>query len=1080
MDEFLKSNTFATHAVVAVGSVALGTALSYPLDTLKVLLQKIVLPQILSLSSPLAKAPKFYRYSSPVRVTWVQFLPHVDGLMFMGEVEEDLTLSGVSVKGAMEDDDLLDLNKEPIEKKRKRAENNSPGNEKEGSLDGLNRVTVRVGRVLRSTTMALNNAEKQVIETEAVVDLADDPVLPIRKKLKGRRGRPPKIKVDNEVCGSNIEEKDDEVMERNNVEESGKGTGQCMKKVKGKRGRPPKIEKISGAIVKKKKTKGRRGRPPKMKNGIAEILVEEKKTKRRGRPRKVENGISKVAFKDKKSKARLGRPPKIDKSIACGTRAKAGTDGGEKSLRSNPNYLGTNVKRGESEKIESAEGKEMGRREQQQLVRDQIVALLKKAGWTIEYRPRQSKDYNDPVYVGRDGRAYWSCTLAYIVLKKRIEDGKADDKELSAFSPIPEELLSTLFRVRKDEGKKKGKGTGKNGKGIPKRALSKIKTSGKRIKSNSSKGRIRTLLARKPGEGSDDYELYDGKRTLLAWMIDLGTVPPEGKVKYKRGRNKKVMLEGKITRDGICCSCCDKVHTIRDFESHAKSGPQESYKCIYLESGNSLLQCLIDSWNKQLATDHIGFISVDVEVDDPNDDTCNICGDGGNLICCDGCPSTFHQGCLCIEKVPSGDWYCAYCSCKYCGASVGNAYTTDDNGDSIVSELLMCRLCEEKFHVPCIGGNDIVLNNNNNPSFCGRECQKIFERLRELLGIRQELEEEYYYTILQRRDISRDASVSGDILEVESNSKLAVAYSVMNECFLPIIDERSKTNVIHNVVYSCGSNFRRLNFGGFYTIILEKDDELVAAASIRIHGSQLAEMPFIGTRYTYRRQGLCRRLLTAIQMVLRDLNVEKMVIPAISELNETWTKKFHFMPLEESKRREMRSTSMVVFPGTDMLQKPLLKHQIAEGQRGTTDKELTEAPTEHQNMQEEHNDDIGGVAAPDVPVPSEVKIQVLASAVHISSEIQDLNEPAAVEFCASVPDCSNDASNIKIGTVKESFSRENGKCLDRVTKTNDDKSLTNSETPAGDARELETDISVEEIISCSNGIIPDGKLVKCN
>lgn len=39
MDEFLKSNTFATHAVAAVGSVALGTALSYPLDTLKVLLQ---------------------------------------------------------------------------------------------------------------------------------------------------------------------------------------------------------------------------------------------------------------------------------------------------------------------------------------------------------------------------------------------------------------------------------------------------------------------------------------------------------------------------------------------------------------------------------------------------------------------------------------------------------------------------------------------------------------------------------------------------------------------------------------------------------------------------------------------------------------------------------------------------------------------------------------------------------------------------------------------------------------------------------------------------------------------------------
>ena len=39
MDELLKNNLFATHAVAAAGSVALGTVLTYQLDTLKALIQ---------------------------------------------------------------------------------------------------------------------------------------------------------------------------------------------------------------------------------------------------------------------------------------------------------------------------------------------------------------------------------------------------------------------------------------------------------------------------------------------------------------------------------------------------------------------------------------------------------------------------------------------------------------------------------------------------------------------------------------------------------------------------------------------------------------------------------------------------------------------------------------------------------------------------------------------------------------------------------------------------------------------------------------------------------------------------------
>lgn len=74
----------------------------------------------------------------------------------------------------------------------------------------------------------------------------------------------------------------------------------------------------------------------------------------------------------------------------------------------------------------------------------------------------------------------------------------------------------------------------------------------------------------------------------------------------------------------------------------------------------------------------------------------------------------------------------------------------------------------------------------------------------------------------------------------------------------------------------------------FLNFILRKGGNIVAAAVIRAHGTLLAEVPFVVTREGYRREGNCKRLLSALEKMLNDLGVQWLVVPAVEVTVPIW------------------------------------------------------------------------------------------------------------------------------------------------------------------------------------------------
>ncbi|KAE8653946.1 hypothetical protein F3Y22_tig00117056pilonHSYRG00557 [Hibiscus syriacus] len=152
-------------------------------------------------------------------------------------------------------------------------------------------------------------------------------------------------------------------------------------------------------------------------------------------------------------------------------------------------------------------------------------------------------------------------------------------------------------------------------------------------------------------------------------------------------------------------------------------------------------------------------------------------------------------------------------------------------------------------------------------------------------------------------------------------SKLRAAREVMHECFESNECVETGRDLVDDVIFSRVSKLKRLNFKGFYTVVLEENDDLVSVATMRVCDNRVAEMPLVATTFRHCRRGMCRVLVDELDKNQMKLGVEKLVLPSLPTTVETWTNNFGFCRMTD--RAKLLQYTSLDFQGTIICQKLL-------------------------------------------------------------------------------------------------------------------------------------------------------------
>uniref|UniRef100_A0A3B4BJ71 Uncharacterized protein n=1 Tax=Periophthalmus magnuspinnatus TaxID=409849 RepID=A0A3B4BJ71_9GOBI len=281
------------------------------------------------------------------------------------------------------------------------------------------------------------------------------------------------------------------------------------------------------------------------------------------------------------------------------------------------------------------------------------------------------------------GAAAVNAALATANIPSTVDNMVSESDPATAPPAAPEQPAPPPIRKAKT----------KEGKGPNARKKSKSAAKPQEKKSNAKTKKVAPLKIKLGGfnkrkrssseEDEPDVESDFDDLSMNSVSVSEGSNSRSGRSKKKPAKNKpkRKKGEGTFTSSGygyetdhqdycevcqqggeiILCDTCPRAYHMVCVDPDMEKAPEGTWSCPHCEKEGIQWEAREEASEGEDDNGEAG----DHEEDDHHMEFCRVCKDGGELLCCDSCPSSYHIHCLNppLPEIPNGEWICPRCTC---------------------------------------------------------------------------------------------------------------------------------------------------------------------------------------------------------------------------------------------------------------------------------------------------------------------------------------------------------------------------------------------------------------------------------